>query len=146
MSMVDQEILKTLKGYFDAGASEAKPEYLPPVLEYFKQIALESDEVKEELEGQSWKCNVIETGTGTKYWLTNDNGKIDYGEGVIDDPSFVFTGPLDVLAAIIFQEKDGPSAYMAGELSIEGNIADGLAFNEVIAAALDVFQDLTEDM
>jgi len=144
--MVDQEILKTLKGYFDAGASEAKVEYLPPVLEYFKQIAQESDEVKEELEGQSWRCQVVESATQTKYWLTNDDGKIEYGEGTIDNPSFVFTGPLEILAAIIFQEKDGPSAYMAGELSIEGNIADGLAFNEVIAAALDVFQDLTEDL
>ncbi len=144
--MVDREILVTLKKYFDEGASEAKIEYLPPVLEYFKQIALESDEVKEELEGQSWRCQVVESASGIKYWLTNEGGKIEYGEGSIDNPSFIFTGPLSVLAAIIFQEKDGPSAYMAGELTIEGNIADGLAFNEVIAAALDIFQDLTEDM
>ena len=54
--MVDQEILKELKKYFDEGASEAKIEYFPSVLEYFKQVAQESDAVKEELEGQSWKC------------------------------------------------------------------------------------------
>ncbi|MFX1276961.1 MAG: SCP2 sterol-binding domain-containing protein [Promethearchaeota archaeon] len=144
--MVDHNLLVTLKEKFEAGSSEAKPDDLPLVLELLKQLAVENDEVKEELSGADFKAVVEETETGIKYWFTNKDGAVDYGEGEIDDPSFKFIGPLSVLAAIIFQEKDGPSAYMAGEISIEGNIADGLAFNEVIAVSLDAFEDLIEDL
>ena len=144
--MVDQEILVNLKKLFDQGPDVATADDFPLVLEFVKQLAVENDDLKEELEASDFKCNVIIKDVDRKFWFSATGGKIDYGDGEVDDASFAFIGDLKILASVVYGEIDGPSTYMAGQLSIEGNIADGLAFNEIILVALDAFEDLTSDL
>ena len=53
---------------------------------------------------------------------------------------------LEVGAGILMGEVDATSAYMAGDITVEGNLQDAMAFQEIIELALEAYEDLIEDL
>ena len=144
--MVDQELLLDLKEKFEAGPSEAQVEDTLMVFEFFKQVAAENDEIRETLEEAN---NIVQLYLFDKdkwFWLKSIDGVIDYGEGKVENPSFTFKTNMDKAAGVIFGEVDPTGAYMAGEITIEGNLQDALAFNDLIIDAIEVFEEMTDDL
>jgi putative sterol carrier protein len=41
-------------------------------------------------------------------------------------------------------EVDATSAYMAGDITVEGNLQDAMAFQEILELAMEAFEDMTE--
>ncbi|MEJ2251133.1 MAG: SCP2 sterol-binding domain-containing protein [Candidatus Lokiarchaeota archaeon] len=144
--MVDQNLLKELKEKFEKGAENADPEDTLKVYELYKQIAEEDEDLKEELEDMNIRVQMIITDLDKKYWVTVEDGKFDYGEGELDDPSFTFSATSEVGAGMLYGEVDATSAYMAGDITVDGNLQDAMAFQEIIELAMEAFEDLTEDM
>ena len=144
--MVDEALLKELKEKMDAGADSATVEDIPKVFEFFKQLADENEDLKEELEDMDITVQQVLTDVGKKFWLTAKDGKLDYGEGDVDNPSFTFSCTMAVGAGMIYGEVDATSAYMAGDITVEGNLQDAMAFQEIIELAVEAFEDLAEDL
>ena len=144
--MVDEALLKKIKAAQDAGASAASAEEVMLMYEFTKQISLENEDLKEELEDMDIAISQILTDIDKKYWLTVKEGILDYGEGDVDNPSFTMSSTLEVGAGILMGEVDATSAYMAGDITVEGNLQDAMAFQEIIELALEAYEDLIEDL
>jgi putative sterol carrier protein len=144
--MVDEALLKEIKEKIDAGAGSATTDDYYKMFQYFKEIAEENEDLKEELEDMDIAVQSNLTDSPNKYWMKAHDGKIEYGEGEVDNPSFTFSATLEVAAGMLFGEVDATSAYMAGDITVEGNLQDAMAFQEIIELAIEAFEDLTEDM
>ncbi|MBY9020848.1 MAG: SCP2 sterol-binding domain-containing protein, partial [Candidatus Lokiarchaeota archaeon] len=84
------------------------------------------------------------TDVDAKFWLKAHDGTLEFGEGVVDNPSFTFSATKEVAAGMIFGEVDATSAYMAGDITVEGNLQDAMAFQEIIELALEALEDMFE--
>ncbi len=144
--MVDESLLKKIKAAQDAGAASASPEDMMQMYEFVKLISKENEDLKEELEDMDIAISMIITDSDKKYWLTVKEGDLDYGEGDVDNPSFTMSSTLEVGAGILMGEVDATSAYMAGDITVEGNLQDAMAFQEIIELALEAYEDLAEDL
>lgn len=144
--MVDESLLKELKAAQDAGATAAKPEDLMRVFKFIKEISTDNEDLKEELEDMDIAIQMVITDADYKFWLTVKEGDLDFGEGDVDNPSFTMSSNLEVGAGIMMGEVDATSAYMAGDITVEGNLQDAMAFQEIIELALEAYEDLIEDL
>lgn len=144
--MVDESLLKDIKTAQDKGASAASPEDMIRVFGFIKQVSVENEDLKEELEDMDIAIQMVINDVDKKYWLTVKDGTLDFGEGDVENPSFTMSSTLEVGAGIMMGEVDATSAYMAGDITVEGNLQDAMAFQEIIELALEAYEDLVEDL
>jgi hypothetical protein len=104
--MVDEALINEMKGKFDAGAAAASPADSLKVFELFKQIAEENEDLKEELEDMDIVIQMIITDKDAKFWLKAHDGTLEFGEGVVDNPSFTFSATQEVGAGMLFGEVE----------------------------------------
>ena len=143
--MVDLTLLMELRNAIDKGAEFATLDDILNTFEFFKQIANENIDLKEELEDMDIRIQIIITDISEQLWLLITDGKLEYGKGFIERPSFTFTCTKDIAAGMILGEIDATSAYMAGDITVDGNLQDAMAYQEIIELALEAFEDLTLD-
>lgn len=143
--MVDLTLLMELRNVFDKGAQLATLDDILNTFEFFKQISIENADLKEELEDMDIVVQLIITDIGEQLWLIVRNGKLEYGRGFMENPSFTLTCIKDVAAGTIFGDIDTTSAFMAGDLTVEGNLQDAMAYQEIIELSLEAFEDLILD-
>ncbi|MFX1277453.1 MAG: SCP2 sterol-binding domain-containing protein [Promethearchaeota archaeon] len=141
--MVDQAILDRLKTLVDDPSGATVDDY-PQLLEFLKQVSKENDDLKEELEDMDIVVQMVITDKDKKFWLKAQEGNIDAGEGDIDNPSFTFSAVFDVAVGMLTGEVDATSAYMAGDITVEGNLQDAMAFQEILELAMEAFEDMTD--
>jgi putative sterol carrier protein len=144
--MVDESLLKDLKAAQDAGASAASVDDMMKVFAFIKQVSTENEDLKEELEDMDIAIQMVITDADKKFWLSVKEGDLDFGDGEVDNPSFTMSSNLEVGAGILMGEVDATSAYMAGDITVEGNLQDAMAFQEIIELALEAYEDLIEDL
>ncbi len=143
---VDKNLLRDLKEKMDAGVDAAGPDEVLKVYEFFKQVAATNDDLKDELADMDITVQQVITDVGKKFWIKAKDGVIEYGEGDADSPSFTFSCTMKTGAGMLFGEVDATSAYMAGDITVEGNLQDAMAFQEIIELAMEAFEDLAEDL
>ncbi|MFX1406750.1 MAG: SCP2 sterol-binding domain-containing protein [Promethearchaeota archaeon] len=128
----------------DGGAAGADVGVTLKMFELFKQIGEENEDLKEELEDMDITVQMIVTDSDAKYWMKATEGSLTYGEGDVDNPSFTFSATKEVGIGMLFGEVDATSAYMAGDITVEGNLQDAMAFQEIIELAIEAIEDLTD--
>ncbi len=141
--MVDKEVIAKLKAMREGGG-EAKPSDALLLYEFIKQVAAENEDLKEELEDMDLiqVQFVVSDGGPYKYWVKAGDSKFEYGEGEIDDPNVTMTATAETWGALGSGEADSTSAYMSGDLQIDGNLQDAIAYGEVLSIAMEAFEDL----
>ena len=144
--MVDESLLKDLKAAQDAGASSASVDDMLKVFDFIKQVSTQNEDLKEELEDMEIAIQMVITDADKKFWLSVKEGNLDFGDGEVENPSFTMSSNLEVGAGILMGEVDATSAYMAGDITVEGNLQDAMAFQEIIELALEAYEDLIEDL
>ena len=144
--MVDESLLKKMKAAQESGASSATPEDMVTAFTFIKAVSMENEDLKEELEDMDIAIMLVISDQDKKYWLTVKEGNLDFGEGDVENPSFTMSATLEVGAGILMGEVDATSAYMAGDITVEGNLQDAMAFQEIIELALEDYEDLIEDL
>ena len=144
--MLDEKLLAKLKQKMDSGTENAIIDDVLLVFELFKQISETDEDLKEELEDMDIRVQQITTHIDKDFWLEIEDGKLKYGEGKIANPSFTFLCTLKILVGILYGEIDMTSAYMAGDITVEGNLQDAMAFQEIIELSLEVVEDNLEEL
>ncbi len=144
--MVDESLLKEMKVAQDAGASAATGEDVKRSLNFIKEVSGENEDLKEEIEDMDIAIQLVFSDVDLKFWLTVKEGDLQYGEGDVENPSFTLTSTLEVGAGIVMGEVDATSAYMAGDITVDGNLQDAMAFQEIIELSLEAYEDLIEDL
>jgi len=134
--MVDEKLIKELKEMREKGAS--KPSDALKMYEFIKQVVEEDEDLKEELEDMDeTKVQMIVTDANYKYYVILGEGKFDYAEGEVDDPGVTMSATGATWAGLAAGELDSTSAYMSGDLVIEGNLQDAIAYGEVLSMAME---------
>jgi len=142
--MVDENLIKELKEMRAKGASQ--PSDALKMYEFVKQMAEESEDLKEELEDiDAMAVQLVVTDVKYRYWVKLGDGKIDYGEGDADDPSVTMSATGATWAGLSSGELDSTSAYMSGDLVIEGNLQDAIAYGEIVGLAMEEGAEYFED-
>ena len=141
--MVDENLIKELKTLREKGQSQ--PSDALKVYEFAKQLAAENEEFKEELEDiDTILVQIVVTDIDYKFWTKFGEGAVDYGEGENDDATVTMKASQATFAGITSGEVDGTSAYMSGDLVIEGNLQDAIAYGEIQGLAMELGADLLE--
>jgi len=111
-------------------------------LEKMKKLAEENEEFKEELEDldEIIAQNII-TDVNYKFWIKFGGGKLEYGEGEIENPSFTMSCTAAIMTGMGTGEVDGTSAYMSGDLTIEGDLQGAIAYGEITGIARDILEE-----
>ena len=141
--MVDQALIDKLKGLMDDPSAATIEDY-PQLLEFLKQVSKENDDLKEELEDMDIVVQMVITDKDKKFWLKAQEGNIDAGEGDVDNPSFTFSAAFETAVGMLTGEVDATSAYMAGDITVEGNLQDAMAFQEILELAMEAFEDMAD--
>ena len=142
--MVDENLLKELKEMREKGSSQ--PSDALKMYDFVKQMIEESEDLKEELEDiDLMEVQLVVTDVNYKYWVKLGDGKIDYGEGEAADPSVTMAATGAIWAALSSGELDSTGAYMSGDLVIEGNLQDAIAYGEVLGLAMEEGAEYFED-
>lgn len=146
MNMVDKNILIDLKKKFEQGSDKAQIEDMQLVFEFLKQIAKEDEEIKEILSDANLEVGIEVTDKDQSFWLKANGTNIEYGDGTAKNPTFIFKTTMLQAAGVIFGDIDPTTAYMAGDITIQGNLQDALAFNDLIIVAIDAFEEIIKDL
>ena len=142
--MVDQNLVKELKEMRKKGAS--KPSDALKLFEFVKQLAKESEDLKEELDDiDTTVVQLVVTDIDYKYWVKMGDSTVDYGEGTAEDPSVTMSATGATWAGMSTGEIDSTSAYMSGDLVIDGNLQDAIAFGEIQSIAMEEGASYFED-
>ncbi|MHA1476719.1 MAG: SCP2 sterol-binding domain-containing protein [Promethearchaeota archaeon] len=132
--MVDPNLIKEMKELKEKGAS--KPSDALKIFEFAKQLAEENEDLKEELEDiDTMVVQLVVTDINYKYWVKMGDGTVDYGEGDGEDPSVTMSATGATWSGLSSGEIDSTSAYMSGDLVIDGNLQDAIAFGEIQSIA-----------
>jgi len=143
--MVSTDLLKKLKDLRD-GVGERQPSDALLLAEALKQLAVENEDIKEEVEDMDTiLAQFVVTDIGYSYWVKVGEGKVDYGEGEAEDPTVTMKATGATWAGMATGEVDGTSAYMSGDLQIEGNLQDSIAYAEINSMAGEALKELGEE-
>ncbi|MFX1442077.1 MAG: SCP2 sterol-binding domain-containing protein [Promethearchaeota archaeon] len=141
--MVDEALANEVRKLRDEGMSD--PKDVMKIFELMKQASAEIDDLKEELEDiDQFIGQMVVEDKDFKWWVKIGDGAFDYGEGEGEDPSFTMTANWETMSGLMSGEVDGTSAYMSGDLKIEGNLQDTMAYGEYLAFAAETLQEMDE--
>ena len=140
--MVSDDLLQKLKALRD-GEGERSPSDALLLCEAMKQLAAENDDIKEEVEDMDTILVQFDwTHVGYKYWVKVGEGEVDYGEGETKDPTVTMKATSTTWVGMGAGEIDGTSAYMSGDLQIDGNLQDAIAYGELNGLVGEVLKEL----
>ncbi len=140
--MVSDDLLQKLKALRD-GEGERSPSDALVLCEALKQLAAENEDIKEEVEDMDTiLVQFVWTDVDYKYWVKIGEGEVDYGEGEIEDQTATMKATSTTWAGMGSGEIDGTSAYMSGDLQIDGNLQDAIAYGEINGMVSDVLKEL----
>ncbi len=140
---MDAELLKKLAELRD-GEAERKPSDALILAEALKQLAAENDELKEEVEDVEEIIVQFEyTDADYKYWVKVGEGSVDYGEGEADEPAVTMKASGATWAGLGSGELESTSAYMSGDLQIEGDLQAAITYGELNGIMRDILEELS---
>ena len=118
-------------------------EDLTDVLDLMVQFANVNEEFQDEFEEEKcvWQFNISDKLEAEWKWVGVDNGKFACGDGIAEKSDLIFICKSDLAAQMVGGAVDSNTAYMKGDLKIEGPISLGMKFQTVLA----IFKDELED-
>ena len=128
------------------GANAADVDAIPVVWDFFVDLANENEEIQDEIADATVRVQMVLTDADNKYWLKVEEGKMTWGEGMVEDPTFTFSAVKKIGIGMLFGEVDATSAYMAGDITVEGNLQDAMFFQEIIELSMEIAEDLFDEL
>jgi len=97
--------------------------------------------LKEEVEDADLCMQFVITDKDEKFWIAARDGAISYGKDEGPDVTVTMKAAFETMSGILSQEVDATSAYMSGDLVIEGNLQDAMQFGEIAGLAGEIMAD-----
>jgi hypothetical protein len=139
--MVNSELLNEVKSKLSDGS--AMPGDCFKIFEIYKQVSSEHARLRDEFEDMAMldmdflgQINISDE--NRKFWLKFKEGKVDYGEGEVDNPSLAFTTNIDTFTGILFGTIEISGAHEAGDVSFDGG-SEALMDLQAITSILNDF-------
>ena len=150
--MVDQNLIDKLKGWRENPPDEDSidekfgEEFINTLFGIFKQLAEEDDDLKEEVEDAELCMQFVMTWEDKdfKFWISAREGKMDFGAGEGPDVTVTLKAAADKMFSMLSGEAESTALYMSGDLTIEGNLQDAMAFGEISSLAAELIEELID--
>ena len=141
IKIVNSELLNEIKLKLSDGS--AMPEDNLKLFEIYKQISTENAGLREEFDDMAmldmdFLGQIVISDENKKFWLKFKEGKVDYGEGDVDNPSLAFTTNMDTFTGILFGTIEISGAHKAGDVSFDGG-SEALMDLQAITSVLNDF-------
>lgn len=121
---------------------EFGPEHIDDFLALTVSFGNENEEIQEECEDMGDKSFLFKVdGLDEDFWLKIEDGKLSTGKGAIDNPTLIYTLPVDVCVGILSGAEDSTAAYMQGKLKVEGSLSDATAFVSLLELIREEMED-----
>ena len=141
--MVDQAVIDEVKKLRENMGDD--PKALLTMQELMKQASAEIDDLKEELDDiDQFVGQMVISDKDWKMWVKIGDGVYEYGEGEATDASFTMTCNWETMSGMMTGEVDGTSAYMSGDMQIDGNLQDVMAYGEYSSFAAETLQEMDD--
>jgi len=139
--MVNSELLDEIKLRLSDG--NAMHEDCLKLFEIYKQISSENAGLREEFDDMGmldmdFLGKIIISDENKKFWLKFKEGKVDYGENDINNPSLTFTTNMNTFTGILFGTIEISGAHEAGDVSFDGG-SEALMDLQAITSVLNDF-------
>ncbi len=139
--MVNSELLNEIKLKLSEGS--AMHGDCLKLFEIYKQTSSELEGLKEEFEDMGmldmdFLGQIIISDKNKKFWLKFKEGKVDYGEGDVDNPSLTFTTNMATFTGILFGTIEISAAHESGDVSFDGG-SEALMDLQAITSVLNDF-------
>lgn len=108
------------------------PKDFPLFLKAIEEISATSGELQEELSGmEETAINFVITGIIAGH-IRVEGGRLTGGEGVLDDADLTIEMTEEVAKGMVTGETDVASAYMAGNIKLEGDMAQAMKLRPIL--------------
>lgn len=121
-------------------AEELSWEEVPEVMELLVGIANSDEDFQDEFEdlNKTYAFIISDKPESEHMWIKIENGKFTAGNGKLDPVDLAFTCDAKCAAGMISGGVDSNTAFMKGELKLDGAISDGMKFQNIMALFRDV--------
>ncbi|MFX0080350.1 MAG: SCP2 sterol-binding domain-containing protein [Candidatus Hodarchaeota archaeon] len=133
--VIDANSLKDLLNVYLEGISNLKASHVPLFLEILTTFVNNNPEAKEVISEEDLNIQMKITDLDN-YIIRITNNRMEWSKGEIANSDLILETDLETSAALLI-EGNPVSAYMAGKIRIEGNIAKALIFQDLIEVFLD---------
>ena len=142
--MVNLELLNEVKLKLSNGNAMSGDSI--KLFEIYKQISLENAELREEFDDMAmldmdFLGQIIISDENKKFWLKFKEGKIDYGEGDVVNPTLTFTTNMITFTRILFGTIEISGAHEAGDVSFNGSSEMLMDFQAITSILNDFLQN-----
>ncbi|MHA2392648.1 MAG: hypothetical protein ACXAEX_11950 [Promethearchaeota archaeon] len=138
--MVDELLVKEVKKILEAGAESAESDDVLKIFEVYKQIAEEVDYLKEDTEVEQMIGQITLSDIDKSYWINATDGKVEYGEGKIENPLFTITASKEIGLGLLMGDLDANVLSPLGKLQVGGKYTIVRAFQEFYEDAIEEFK------
>jgi len=114
---------------------------LPEIMRILVETANENDDFQEDYEKviKSYQFQVIDKPENEWMWMKIEKGKFTKGTGkFVGKADLTFSMNAKLAADMLSGAIDSNSAFMKGDLKIDGNIKDGIMFQKILALFRDI--------
>ncbi|MHA1291809.1 MAG: SCP2 sterol-binding domain-containing protein [Promethearchaeota archaeon] len=135
-ALVDAKTMKKLYEVYMAGATDVDPNDIPLFFDIFTTFVNVNEEAQDVIIDEELRIqmNVKEIGFFT---LEAKDGKMTWTKGKTDNPILEFEVGLKTAADVLLG-GDAASAYLSGEVTASGNIAQALILQELLELFLEL--------
>ncbi|MHA1719200.1 MAG: SCP2 sterol-binding domain-containing protein [Promethearchaeota archaeon] len=121
-------------------AEELTWEEVPEVMELLVGIANTDEDFKDEFEDltKSYAFIITDKPENEHMWIKIEEGKFSSGSGPLKPVDLAFSCDSKVAAGMVSGAVDSNTAFMKGELKLDGAISDGMKFQNILALFRDV--------
>ncbi|MEX2682430.1 MAG: SCP2 sterol-binding domain-containing protein [Candidatus Sigynarchaeota archaeon] len=137
--MVDKALAKDLRAKIENDSITVDD--IPKYLTVIKEVAKESDDIQDEIDGWVKTIQFIVTGK-LDAWISFDNGEVEVALGKKENADVTLQMDEATAVSLFAGKIDGASAYMAGNLKVVGPLPDAIKFNNVSQIIRDELQDI----
>ena len=133
------DMRELLRVYY-AGAEHLEGVHVPKFFKLLEMFMNLNPEAQEEVEEMDMLLKITVTDVGD-YYLQVVDKKFSWSQEPNKNAELEIAMSLHTLAELITQEDDSVAAYMAGKITVKGDLTQALALQEFITMCLD-FLDL----
>ena len=147
--MADQELVNKLKGWKENPPNPEDVdekfgvEFLTTLFTLFQQLSLEDEDLKDEVEDNDLTMQFIMKSDvkDSKFWISTSDEKISFGLGEGSDVTVTMIASAENMFKILSGNMESTSAYISGDLTIEGSLQDAMAFGEIASIAAELIEE-----
>jgi len=133
--LIKTEDMKKLFNVYARGVTIVDPEHIPLFFTVLTVFANCNPEAQEYISDEEQRIQIIIKEVGN-YLLEFKEGKMSWSEELGENTTLKLEMDLKTSAQVVL-DGDAVSAFMAGDISLEGNVANGLFMQELIEIFLD---------